>query len=353
MTSFDPDIDSGAQAELAAQYTEQVTAFAATGNSAALEAAYDIGRNALSIGLSLVDISAIHYSTLIRQNGEQPLDRTSFLRFETFYLEFLTIYDMAQRGYRTSLVKLRQKMAERERVEQDLRFATNELARQRDALDAEVIARTRQIEAVAEDLRRTNARLVDASCEQAEFTYSISHDMKSPTNTIWMLLDALREDHEDELSPDALDLLDSARETVQRMGRLTEDVLEYSRTIEEEIAPAPVDLGQLCRGIVKDLGADINKVGAQIVIRDLPVVVGSALQLRMLFQNLLSNAIKFRSTERQARIEVALRRGSPPVRRASSCWITASASGLNITNGSSACSSVCTTAKNTRAAALA
>ena len=184
------------------------------------------------------------------------------------------------------------------------------LARQRDDLDTKITERTREIEAVAEDLRRSNARLIEYSREQAEFTYSISHDMKSPTNTIWMLLDVLREDYREELTSDAQELLDSALETVQRMGRLTEDVLEYSRTIEEDIDPVPIDLGTLCRGIVADLAADTKKVGAKLVIRDLPVVEGSAVQLRVLLQNLLSNAIKFRSPEREPRIEVSSRPGT-------------------------------------------
>lgn len=300
------------RAQLSADYTTMVLNFVQDGNDTALEAAYDIGRNALSQGVSLVDISAIHYNTMIRHLDKAPLRREDLSRFEAFYLEFVTVYDMAQRGYRNSIVKLHDEMTERKRIEQDLRFATFELARQRDELDAEVTHRTSEIVAVAEDLRRSNTRLMDASREQAEFTYSISHDMKSPTNTIWMLLDVLREDHIEELSPDALELLDQARETVQRMGKLTEDVLEYSRTIEEEIDPLPVCLDALCRSIVTDLGADIKKVGAKVMIRDLPVVEGSALQLRVLFQNLLSNAIKFRSPEREPRIEVMARPGNTP-----------------------------------------
>lgn len=310
MTEQAPIVAVSALVEFTAAYLSNVQIFVQSGGSSALNTAYDIARDAFSRGISLVDLSAAHHKSMADYSKDHGLDVETIRHFENFHLEVLTVYDMALLGYRNSISSLRNEVSERQRVEQDLRFATFKLARQRDDLDAKITERTREIEAVAEDLRRSNARLIEYSREQAEFTYSISHDMKSPTNTIWMLLDVLREDYRDELTPDAQELLDSALETVQRMGCLTEDVLEYSRTIEEDIDPVPIDLGALCRGIVADLAADTKKVGAKLVIRDLPVVEGSAVQLRVLLQNLLSNAIKFRSAEREPRIEVSSRPGT-------------------------------------------
>lgn len=310
MTEQAPIVAVSALVEFTAAYLSNVQIFVQSGGSSALNTAYDIARDAFSRGISLVDLSAAHHKSMADYSKDHGLDVETIRHFENFHLEVLTVYDMALLGYRNSISSLRSEVSERQRVEQDLRFATFKLARQRDDLDAKITERTREIEAVAEDLRRSNARLIEYSREQAEFTYSISHDMKSPTNTIWMLLDVLREDYRDELTPDAQELLDSALETVQRMGCLTEDVLEYSRTIEEDIDPVPIDLGALCRGIVADLAADTKKVGAKLVIRDLPVVEGSAVQLRVLLQNLLSNAIKFRSAEREPRIEVSSRPGT-------------------------------------------
>ncbi len=310
MTERAPIVEETALVDFTAAYLANVQIFVQSGGSSALNTAYDIARDAFSRGISLIDLSAAHHKSMADYIKDHDLDAETIRHFENFHLEVLTVYDMALLGYRNSISSLRNEVSERKRVEQDLRFATFKLARQRDDLDTKVTERTREIEAVAEDLRRSNARLIEYSREQAEFTYSISHDMKSPTNTIWMLLDVLREDYRDELTSDAQELLDSALETVQRMGRLTEDVLEYSRTIEEDIDPVPIDLGTLCRGIVADLAADTKKVGAKLVIRDLPVVEGSAVQLRVLLQNLLSNAIKFRSPEREPRIEVSSRPGT-------------------------------------------
>lgn len=310
MTERAPIVEETALVDFTAAYLANVQIFVQSGGSSALNTAYDIARDAFSRGISLIDLSAAHHKSMADYIKDHELDAETIRHFENFHLEVLTVYDMALLGYRNSISSLRNEVSERKRVEQDLRFATFKLARQRDDLDTKITERTREIEAVAEDLRRSNARLIEYSREQAEFTYSISHDMKSPTNTIWMLLDVLREDYREELTSDAQELLDSALETVQRMGRLTEDVLEYSRTIEEDIDPVPIDLGTLCRGIVADLAADTKKVGAKLVIRDLPVVEGSAVQLRVLLQNLLSNAIKFRSPEREPRIEVSSRPGT-------------------------------------------
>ena len=75
----------------------------------------------------------------------------------------------------------------RRKTEEELLSLSTELERQRDNLDAEVKLRTKEIALKAADLERINAKMHHTNQEQAEFTYAISHDLKSPTNTIGML----------------------------------------------------------------------------------------------------------------------------------------------------------------------
>ena len=156
----------------------------------------------------------------------------------------------------------------------------------------------------AEHLARLNDLLVQTNREQAEFTYAISHDLKSPTNTVGMLLDELVLAHAGALDADARHLVDRAQKTVARMGRLVEDVLNYSCTVEEEFTAEPVNLNLLVLEILEDLQSDIRKAGVDIDLDDLPIVSGNALQLRLLFQNLICNAIKFRSPDRSPRLTI-------------------------------------------------
>lgn len=132
-----------------------------------------------------------------------------------------------------------------------------------------------------------------ANDELRAFAYSVSHDMKSPSNTLKLLLSELQDDHGDGLESDAQDLLHQAQETVDRMQTLIEDVLNHTRLTGQTVEMTPVSLDDVLKDSVQDLRAATRAKGATIEVGPLPWVSGSEVQLRNLFQNLLSNAIKF------------------------------------------------------------
>lgn len=154
-------------------------------------------------------------------------------------------------------------------------------------------------------------QLENANREQAEFTYSISHDLKSPANTIGMLIDELSE--VEQLGTDGQSLLNDMSRTNQHMRQLVDDVLGYSRIVEDGMDIETVDVDTMLSEICGDLRSAIEEAHAELTILSLPSVRGSRMQLRILFQNLLSNAIKFRAAGRQPRIEVSGRRLSDSV----------------------------------------
>lgn len=168
-------------------------------------------------------------------------------------------------------------------------------------LEAE-IAQRKQVE---QELIRKADVLKTANRAQAEFTYAISHDLKSPTNTIQMLLEEMASAEDDELSEDARELVDHARMTSQRMAQLIDDILAYARTIEEPVEREPVDISQIVSRLLSDMASDIRESGADIRVEALPDVMGSEIQIKLLIQNLLGNAMKFRSPDRPLEITVS------------------------------------------------
>ncbi len=146
-------------------------------------------------------------------------------------------------------------------------------------------------------------QLLQANKEQAEFTYAISHDLKSPTNTMAMLIQEL-----EEVSPvneDGQEILGDMRDTNSRMGNLVVDVLDYSRLIGTQPEHKIVDISLLIENIEKDFSADIKATDATIEFDDLPSIFGHPAQLRMIFQNLISNAIKFRKADQTPLIKIS------------------------------------------------
>ena len=148
-------------------------------------------------------------------------------------------------------------------------------------------------------------RLEKANREQAEFTYAISHDLKSPANTISMLIEELKE--LGELDDGAQTVLADMTSTNHHMRQLVDDVLSYSRLVDEEMTVKQVNLAEVIEEIRKDLASDISNAEATISVADLPEIKGNRTQLRMLLQNLISNAVKFRAADRAPRVEISSR----------------------------------------------
>lgn len=131
--------------------------------------------------------------------------------------------------------------------------------------------------------------------DQAELTNAISHDLKSPINTLNLLINELSiistsgDEREHEM------FIDRSLKTITRMGTLIDDILDYTRlSAVDNTAVEDVSLNILIREIVEDLEGELSECGGTITIGDLPTIKANALHLRILFQNLICNALKFR-----------------------------------------------------------
>ncbi|MEL0438698.1 ATP-binding protein [Phycobacter sp. K97] len=130
------------------------------------------------------------------------------------------------------------------------------------------------------------------SREQREFTYAVSHDLKSPARTLNLLL------HELELENAGMNeegrlLLQQSQKTASRMMDQMTDILEYSRVLGARTRKDSIDLNHLIAELLDDLKGEIKHSGADVSFAPLPNVIGNRMQLRCLFQNLITNGIKF------------------------------------------------------------
>jgi signal transduction histidine kinase len=157
-------------------------------------------------------------------------------------------------------------------------------------------------EAAQAALRETKS----ANEELRSFAYSISHDLKAPSNTIDMLLREIAIADQDNMSEDQRELLGMAQDTATQMRRLVEDMLAYTRLIGEEPVWEPVAIQDVAQSVEEMLAALISENGAKLIIDDaLPVVDGHPAQIRTLVQNLVENAIKYRDPDRPPVVTLA------------------------------------------------
>lgn len=290
------------QQALGRAYFDAALAYVRTGQEVELSCAYDIARAALTHDVSIVTLCSLHGRVVRDLAAQAPRDPLP-CRLEQFFLEAVSVYDMAQNGYREAVEGMKQEVTERRKIEEELRDATFELVRQRDDLDQLVTARTAEIQQALDALNAVNLQLRHANEEQSEFTHALSHDLKSPLNTIAMMLDILETDLLG-IDDDARLVLHAARDTARRMLCMIDDILRYAKTIEEPKRRDPVELDGLIDGIISDLQGEIRAAGARVDRGALPIVSGDAMQLRLLFQNLISNAIKFRSPHRAPEVRI-------------------------------------------------
>lgn len=177
----------------------------------------------------------------------------------------------------------------------DAEFAENrrmseELRRHREHLEELVDERTAQLEAANKELEA--------------FSYSVSHDLRTPLRAIDGFSRILLEDYGDKIDDEGKRLLNVVRDNTGRMGQLIDDILQFSRTGRLELNVAEVDMEGLARDVLDELMVTVSGRKPEVEIGRLPRIRGDRAMLRQVFANLLSNAIKFSRGSEPPRIEV-------------------------------------------------
>jgi len=170
------------------------------------------------------------------------------------------------------------------------RAVEEELRRHRADLEGLVRERTR-------DLEQSNREL-------EAFSYSVSHDLRTPLRAIDGFSQLLLRQHGALLPPEGQGLLERVRESAQRMGHLIESLLSLSRIGRRELAPRDVDLSALAAQVLDELAAAEPGRRVERAIQPGLVARGDPDLLRILLDNLLGNAWKFTAGKPKARIEV-------------------------------------------------
>ncbi|MFQ5571495.1 MAG: PAS domain S-box protein [Rhodothermales bacterium] len=168
------------------------------------------------------------------------------------------------------------------------------------------ITKRKEAEAEREQLIRD---LEAKNTELERFTYTVSHDLKSPLVTIrgflgWLEKDARSGDME-HLEVD----IEQIRTATEKMKRLLDELLELSRIGRLMNMPEEVSLAALAQDAVDLLAGRIEEQKIDVVIDPgLPCVLGDRVRLLEVFQNLIDNAAKFMGAQPQPRIDIGLRK---------------------------------------------
>lgn len=175
----------------------------------------------------------------------------------------------------------------------------------------DITAHKQQEEALKQlnqELVQQTGQLTSSNRDLERFAYIASHDLQEPLRMVSSFLQLLKRKYENQLDETANKYIHFAVDGADRMKRLIEDLLMYSRVTNGELELKPTSLDAIVQEVRQLLHIQIQEAGAEIVCHELPTVMGNHSQLEQLMQNLISNAVKYRAKERPLKLEIGARR---------------------------------------------
>lgn len=149
------------------------------------------------------------------------------------------------------------------------------------------------------------SQLEASNAELERFTYTVSHDLRSPLVTIkgflGMLMKDLQEGRQDKIEDDFQRIANAA----DKMHTLLSDLLELSRIGRIINPPEEVDLAQVIREAIETLDAQLRS--KKLIVNsplNMPIVYGDRVRLREVFENLIDNAAKYTGDQPNPMIEI-------------------------------------------------
>ena len=174
----------------------------------------------------------------------------------------------------------------------ELSEAQASLERLNGELERRVKGRTRELVALNRDLE--------------SFTYSVSHDLRTPLRSIHGFATVLAESEAGRLSDEGRDALRRIQDGARRMGLLITDLLSMAQQSRAELKVQSVNLSELARSVAAELerGDPSRQGGVQWLIEDHLRVQADPGLIAVVMQNLLGNAWKYTGRTGMARIEL-------------------------------------------------
>ena len=168
----------------------------------------------------------------------------------------------------------------------------------------------RQLNASLEGrVRERTAQLETAVKELDAFSYSVSHDLRAPLRAVDGFSRMVVENHAGLLDDDGRRMLGVIRSETQRMGKLIDDLLAFSRLGRQQIEPAQIDMHALAQAVFNELAAREPARKLRLDLHPLPPARGASAMIRQVWVNLIGNAIKFTKERDVGEIGIGSRDG--------------------------------------------
>jgi PAS domain S-box-containing protein len=155
-----------------------------------------------------------------------------------------------------------------------------------------------------EKVQQRTKELAIVNQELEAFSYSVSHDLRTPLRAITGYAVMLKEDYEETLDAEANRIIDVIVTNTRLMAHLIDDLLTFSKMARLEVINDSVDMKPLVEKCVKEILKIESRKDYKISILPLPICKGDDKMLKQVWINLISNAIKYSSKISFPQLEV-------------------------------------------------
>ena len=259
-------------------------------------------------------ISNSHTERLLGYTSQELAGQTAALlvpeRYRKVYLQQYAVY-FANHGGQMTTTSLELSAVHKDGREFPIEICMKPLETEQGILVTSAIRDISQRKQTEQKVTRLNEQLeqraaeLEASNKELEaFSYSVSHDLRSPLLNIEGFSQVLLEDYADCLDAEGQEHLKHVRSSCQQMEEIINALLALSKMMRTEMFRQGVDLSALAGQIVNELKAKAPDRAVDVVIANGLTTDADPQLLRVVLENLLSNAWKFTSKQPRARIEV-------------------------------------------------
>ncbi|MDB5257153.1 MAG: domain S-box protein [Chitinophagaceae bacterium] len=152
--------------------------------------------------------------------------------------------------------------------------------------------------------KQANDKITNLNQELEAFTYTVSHDLRSPLRSISGYAQILEEDFGNVLNDEGKRVTSVIIRSSKRMGQLIDDLLNFSQIGRKELFHHHINMNEMVKQLVREFTEQEKQYALEFKVQHLNACQGDHNMIRQVWSNLLSNAIKYSQKKNSIYIEI-------------------------------------------------
>ena len=161
-----------------------------------------------------------------------------------------------------------------------------------------------EIQTLNNNLKQRAQQLEEANRDLEGFSYSVSHDLRAPLRHIDGFAQLLQTEVAGKLDHEGKRFISVIIQSTERMNRLIDDLLMFSRMGRTEMRTVSIPMDALVQEVLGPMNNDVRDRGIRLSVDSMPVIKGDPSMMRQVWVNLISNALKYTGKTPQPVIEI-------------------------------------------------